>query len=229
MGGTLYIISTPIGNPEDITLRALRILNEADAIICEERRIGSRLLAQFNIDKPLVELNEHSTREDINVMVERLRSGETLGLISDHGTPLVQDPGGELVNATLRSGFAVVPVPGASSILAALVVSGIASPRFRFIGMLPAKKQERTQRLVELRERRDSMIFLDAPYRMIPLLESLCGAFGAERKVTVSCNLTQDDEKIVRGECREVLADFKSKAFKGEFVVVVAGEHQRAR
>ncbi len=220
----LYIVSTPIGNPDDITLRALKVLREADAVICEERREGARLLRYHQIENELIELNEHTERERIPELMERLRRGETLALISDHGTPLLADPGARWVEQVIRENVEVRAVPGTSSLLAALVVSGLPVERFRFVGMLPPKTEVRRQALARLREERDTWVVLDAPYRLAPLLTALRNVLGDQRRVVVACNLTMPDEKIVRGKTGTVLGFFEKNPFKGEFVVVVAGK-----
>lgn len=220
----LYIVSTPIGNPDDITLRALRVLREADAILCEERREGARLLKHFQIENSIVELNEHTERELVPALIERLKRGETLALISDHGTPLLADPGGRLIAQAIAQDLPVSPVPGASSLLAALVVSGIPLTRFRFVGLLPAKKQDRRAALARLRDERDTWVVFDAPYRLSALLDDLQRTLGAERRVVVACNLTMPDEKIVRGTLKQVVHHFEKNPFKGEFVIVIAGK-----
>jgi len=221
--GTLYIVATPIGNLQDLTRRARRVLSQVDAVVCEERRAGSTLLAQLQLTKPLYELNEHSRPADVDALRERLASGENLALISDHGTPLLQDPGADLVNAAIRAGIRVEPVPGASAILAALVASGIAAPRFRFLGLLPPKREARAQALKNLRDVREPMILLDAPYRLMPLLNALQDTFGVERFAAVACDLTTPQENFVRGALSEIIEHFIHHPFKGEFVVVVDG------
>jgi 16S rRNA (cytidine1402-2'-O)-methyltransferase len=220
----LYIVSTPIGNPEDITLRALRVLREADAIICEERREGARLAHQFQIENEIIDLNEHTERARVPELIERLQHGETLALISDHGTPLLADPGARLVQRAIELQIAVSAVPGASSLLAALVVSGLAMERFRFVGMLPVKKDMRRQTLRRLREERDTWVIFDAPYRLSTLLADLEQYVGGDRPMIVACNLTMPGESIVRGTIKSVAVHFSKRPFKGEFVAVVAGQ-----
>ncbi len=219
----LYIVSTPIGNPDDMTVRALRVLREANVIICEERREGARLLRHFQIDNTLVELNEHTEREFVPALIERLQRGETLALISDHGTPLLADPGGRLVERTIAAQIPVSPVPGASALLSALVVSGLALERFRFVGFLPAKTELRRAALIQLRNERDTWVLLDAPYRLNVLLADLRDIIGADRRISVACELTMPTENIVRGTTAQVCAHFDAHPFKGEFVIVVAG------
>lgn len=225
--GILYVVATPIGNLNDLTRRARRSLAEADAIVCEERRAGSTLLARLQIDKPLWELNEHSTAADTDALCERLRAGETLALISDHGTPLIQDPGAALVNAALRAQIRVVPIPGPSAILAALVASGISAARFRFVGLLPPKRAERARALAELRAARETLIFIDAPYRLNVLLDALQEACGAERRACVATNLTLPDENFARGALRDLREHFTAHPFKGEFVIVLEGNNAK--
>lgn len=221
--GILYVVATPIGNWNDLTLRAKRILHEADAVICEERRAGSTLLARLQIAKPLYEFNEHSTAADADALCEHLRAGENLALISDHGTPLVQDPGATLVQDAIRAGIRVVPIPGASAILAALVASGISSARFRFVGLLPQNRAERANALKPLRAARETLIFIDAPYRLRQLLVALREQLGDMRRAAVACNLTMPDENFVRGDLAYLLNYFTQQPFKGEFVVIVQG------
>lgn len=221
--GILYVVATPIGNLSDLTLRARRILSEADAVVCEERRAGSTLLARFQITKPLFEFNEHSTAADADALCEHLRAGENLALISDHGTPLVQDPGAALVQSALGAGIRIVPIPGASAILAALVASGISTARFRFIGLLPQNRAERANALKPLRATRETLIFIDAPYRLRQLLQALREAFGDTRRAAVACNLTLPDETFVRDELAHLVEHFTRQPFKGEFVVIVQG------
>lgn len=221
----LYIVSTPIGNPDDITLRALRVLREANVVICEERREGARLLHHYQIEKEVVELNEHTERACVLELLERLQRGEQLALISDHGTPLLADPGGRLVARAIAANIPVTAVPGASSLLAALVMSGLPMERFRFIGMLPAKKEARRRALEALRRERDTLVLMDAPYRLLPLLEDIAALLGASRRIAVACDLTMLTEFVERGTVGEVLARFRERRWKGEFVIVVGAEH----
>lgn len=223
----LYIVSTPIGNPDDITLRALRVLREANAVICEEHRAGARLLAHYQLQKDLIELNEHTERERIPDLIARLKRGESLALISDHGTPLLADPGARLTERAIAENLPVTAVPGASSLLAALVVSGLPMERFRFVGMLPVKKEARRAALARLEEERETWVVLDAPYRLAALLDDLRGAVGAARQIVVACELTTPNEKVVRGTAALVVEHFRKNPFKGEFVIAVAGKANR--
>jgi len=220
----LYIVSTPIGNPDDITLRALRVLREANAIICEEPREGARLLRYYKIHNELVALNEHTERAVVPDLLARLQRGETLALISDHGTPLLADPGGHLVQRALAENIPVRAVPGASSLLAALVVSGLPLERFRLVGFLPAQKAARRAALARLRAERDTWVLFDAPYRLNAVLTDLHAALEPTRCIVVACNLTLPDENIVRGTLAQVTHHFQHNPFKGEYVIVIAGK-----
>ncbi len=220
----LLIVSTPIGNPDDITLRALRTLREATAVVCEERREGARLLRAYQIENRIIDLNEHTERERIPELIERLKRGETLALISDHGTPLLSDPGGRLTERAIQENIPVTAVPGASSLLAALVVSGLPIERFRFAGLLPVKTDARRAALAKLKEERDTWVVFDAPYRLAVLLADLRSAVGASRQIVVACELTMPTEKIVRGAANQVVEHFRRNPFKGEFAIVIAGK-----
>lgn len=223
----LYIVSTPIGNPDDITLRALRVLHEANAVICEERREGARLLSHYQIQKELVELNEHTERDAIPDLLARLERNETLALISDHGTPLLVDPGRRLVDQAIAQNTPVSAVPGASSLLAALVLSGLPMERFRLIGLLPVKTEARRAELSRLKNERETWVAFEAPYRLGALLNDLNTILEPSRRMVVACNLTMESENIVRGTVSEVKKKFDKNPFKGEFVIVVAGKGNR--
>ena len=220
----LFIVSTPIGHPDDMTLRAIRTLREAGAVVCEERREGARLLHTYQLENEIIDLNEHTERERIPELIERLKRGETLALISDHGTPLLADPGGRLTERAIAEGIPVSAVPGASSLLAALVISGLPMAQFRFAGMLPVKTDARRAALRKLKEERDTWAVLDAPYRLAVVLDDLRVVVGAGRPVVVACELTRPNEKVVRGTAGEVAEHFRANPFKGEFVIVVAGK-----
>ncbi len=224
MNPVLYIVSTPIGNPDDITLRALQILRVANAIICEEPREGARLLRRYKIENELIALNEHTEQVCVPELIARLERGETLALISDHGTPLLADPGERLVSRAIAANIPVRAVPGASSLLAALVVSGLPMTRFRFLGVLPAKKPARRAALAQLRAERDTCVLLDTPYRLNAVLTDLHATLEPTRRIVVACNLTMPDEAIVRGTVARVYEHFQKNPFKGEYVILIAGK-----
>jgi 16S rRNA (cytidine1402-2'-O)-methyltransferase len=219
----LYVVSVPIGNLDDITLRALRVLREADAIVCEEARQGVRLLRAYQIENEIIDLNEHNERERIPELTERLERGESLALVSDHGTPLLDDPGGPWVQQAIARGIQVTSVPGASSLLAALVVSGLPMDHFLFAGMLPPKTEERRRALGRLKHERETWVIFDAPYRLSAVLADIRQIIGATRPMVVACNLTMPSENVVRGTVDALVDYFAKNPFKGEFVIVVAG------
>ncbi len=224
----LYIVSVPIGNLEDITRRALRILSEADAVVCEETREGARLLHSYQIENELIALNEHNERERIPELIERMRRGQTFALVSDHGTPLLADPGERWIEQTIANGIPVSPVPGASSLLSALVVSGFSMKSFRFAGMLPVKKDERRKALEHLKNERETWVIFDAPYRLPAVLADIRRVVGADRRMVIACNLTMPTENIIRGTAGYLVEYFEKKPFKGEYVIVVAGTQSQS-
>lgn len=216
----LYVVATPIGNYEDITLRALRVLKEVDFVICEERKMGSKLLKNYEIKKPLELLNEHNEDEQTAVLMERLLiKGETAALISDAGAPLFADPGNSLVWRCHQAGITVVPLPGASSLMAALMGSGIAMDQFLYYGFLPANKDERKRALQKLPYQYD-IIFLEAPYRLKQLLEAFKKNVGANRQAIIAYKLTMPQEKFFWGNIKELITMTEDLP-KGEFVFIL--------
>jgi 16S rRNA (cytidine1402-2'-O)-methyltransferase len=227
MNGTLYLVATPIGNWDDITLRAIRILKESDVIVYEERKEGQRLLSHYGIPEKLIEtLNEHNEAAASFHIIEHLKAGKSVAVISDAGTPVFSDPGQILVRKAIEAGITIVPVPGASSLLPALTLSGFPIDRFLFYGFLSPKSPRRIAELRQLRNERRTMIFMDTPYRLVPLLRDLAEVFGDSRRVAISFNLTMPDEQVFRGTSRELHRYFEKRDLKGEFVVVVEGERK---
>ena len=219
----LYIIPTPIGNLEDITLRALRMLKEVDFILAEDTRTSGNLLKHYGIEKKLVPhhlFNEHKTIESI---IERLKDGATCGLISDAGTPAISDPGFLLVRSCIQAGIRVECLPGATAFVPALVNSGIAADHFVFEGFLPHKKGRHT-RLTALAGEEKTMIFYESPHRLVKALAQFSEYFGEERYACVSRELTKIYEENIRGSLKELIAYFEKKTVKGEIVIVVAGK-----
>ncbi len=222
--GSLYLVSTPIGNYEDITHRALRILREADVVVCEERKEGERLLAHYGIRGKIVELlNEHNEAAASWHILEHLSDGRNVAVVSDAGTPVFSDPGRILVQRAIESGITIVPVPGASSLLPALTVSGFPLDSFVFYGFLSPKSNRRRTELHALRQEKRTMILMDTPYRLAALLKDVAEVLGGDRKVCVAFNLTMPDETIFRGTALELSAAVAKKNLKGEFVLVVEG------
>ncbi|MBR5492452.1 MAG: 16S rRNA (cytidine(1402)-2'-O)-methyltransferase [Alistipes sp.] len=218
----LYIVPTPIGNLDDITLRAIKTLEAADYILAEDTRTTSFLLKHLGIEKKLYshhKFNEHATAASV---AEAIGEGRTVALVSDAGTPGISDPGFLLVRTCVEAGIEVETLPGATALIPALVQSGFPCDRFCFEGFLPQKKG-RTKRLQELAEEQRSIIFYESPFRVVKCLEQLAEVFGEERKVSVSRELTKKFEQTVRGTIAEVLEHFRTHEPKGEFVIVVAG------
>jgi 16S rRNA (cytidine1402-2'-O)-methyltransferase len=222
--GTLYLVSTPIGNPEDITQRALRMLREADVVVCEERKEGERLLARYAIrGKPLETLNEHNEAAASWHVLEHLRAGRSVAVVSDAGTPVFSDPGRILVRQAIDAGITIVPVPGPSSLLPALTVSGFPVDSFVFCGFLSPKSNRRRAELRELRQEKRTMVLMDTPYRLGALLKDVAEVLGPERRVCVAFNLTMPGEATFRGAAGELAAAVAKNGLKGEFVLVVEG------
>ncbi len=216
----LYVVATHIGNPDDITLRALKILKEVDFVICEEFKVGSRLLKSYDIKKPLELLNEHNETEQTQVILNRLlMNGETAAMISDAGTPLFADPGNNLVWQCHQNGVKVVPIPGASSIMTALMASGLKLEQFLYYGFLPANKDERKRAIKRLPNSYD-LIFLETPYRLKQLLADMKKTLGANRQAIIAYKLTQPNEKIFWGNLQELIL-MTQELPKGEFVFIL--------
>ena len=222
----LYVVPTPIGNLDDITLRAVRVLSDVDLILAEDTRTTQVLLRHLGIEKRMWshhKFNEHSAVEAVARTIE---SGEAVALVSDAGTPGISDPGFLLVRTCLEHGIEIETLPGATAFVPALVDSGFPCDRFCFEGFLPAKKG-RTKRLLQLADEERTMIFYESPYRLTMTLEQFAGVFGAERPVSVSRELTKKFEQTVRGTLAEVAAHFAAHEPKGEIVVVLGGRPRR--
>jgi len=220
--GILYVVPTPVGNMEDITLRALRILKEADLILAEDTRTSGKLLKHYDIHNHLQshhKFNEHGTSQAV---VERLKAGETIALISDAGTPGISDPGFYLVREAVAAGIEVQCLPGATALIPALVSSGLPDDRFCFEGFLPQKKGRQT-RLESLCEETRTMVFYESPYRVVKTLQQFAEVFGEERRVSCCREISKVHEESVRGTIAEVLTHFKETEPRGEFVIVVGG------
>jgi len=223
--GTLYVVATPIGNLDDISARALRILREVALIAAEDTRHSARLLQHFGIQTPLAACHEHNERDQGGRFLARLQAGEDVALISDAGTPLISDPGYHLVRQARAAGFAVVPVPGACALIAALSAAGLPSDRFIFEGFLPAKAAGRRARLEQVREEPRTLIFYEAPHRILECMQDMREVFGADRPALLARELTKTFETLqglpLAELCEWVAAD--SNQQRGECVVLVAG------
>ncbi len=226
--GTLYLVPTPVGNMEDMTFRAIRILKEADLILCEDTRTSGILLKHFEIKNRLMahhKFNEHGTTAGL---VNRLKAGETIACISDAGTPGISDPGFFLAREAAASGITVETLPGATAFVPALVSSGLPCDRFTFEGFLPQKKGRKTM-LESLADEPRTMIFYESPYRVVKTLEQFAEVFGEERRVSCCREISKLHEESVRGTLAEAIAHFKETEPRGEFVIVVAGKEKRKK
>ena len=225
--GTLYVVATPIGNLEDISARALRVLREVSLIAAEDTRHSSRLLAHFGIQTPLAACHEHNEREEGGRLIGRLQGGEDVALISDAGTPLISDPGYHLVRQARAAGVAVVPVPGACALIAALSAAGLPSDRFIFEGFLPAKAAARCARLEALKEEPRTLIFYEAPHRILESLGDFRDVFGGDRIAVLGRELTKTFETLKGLPLSELHAwvEADSNQQRGECVVLVEGWH----
>lgn len=224
--GKLYLVPTPIGNMEDMTYRAVRVLKEADCVLAEDTRNSIRLMQHYGIETKLVShhaFNEHKTSESI---ADRILAGETIALVSDAGTPAISDPGFFLARTCIEKGIDVECLPGATAFVPALVNSGLPADKFCFEGFLPQKKG-RMKRLGELHDEHRTMIFYESPYRLCKALEQFIEAFGADRRVSVARELSKMFEENARGTLAEVLEHFKSKTVKGEIVIVLEGKPRK--
>ena len=219
--GRLYVVATPIGNLEDITLRALRVLREVRVIAAEDTRRTSRLLAHAGIETPMVSLHAHNEVARLPALLERLRAGEPVALVTDAGTPLLSDPGDHLIRAALDEGIAVEPVPGASAVLAALTMSGVPSSQFTFLGFPPVKMGPRRRWCEEAAAYRHPVVFFEAPHRIRQTLEVLLESTGPTRRVAVCREITKKHEELIRGPLAEVVAHGAIVDPVGEFTCVI--------
>lgn len=222
--GILYVVPTPVGNMEDMTLRAIRVLKEADLILAEDTRTSGILLKHYEIKNQLMshhKFNEHGTSAGI---VERLKAGATIALISDAGTPGISDPGFYLVREAVAAGVEVQCLPGATAFVPALVSSGLPDDRFCFEGFLPQKKGRQT-RLESLKDETRTMIFYESPYRVLKTLQQFAECYGEDRQVSCCREISKVHEESVRGTLAEVIAHFKTTEPRGEFVIVLAGKN----
>ena len=220
--GTLYLVPTPVGNLEDITFRALNVLKEADLILAEDTRTSGILLKHFEIKKPMLSYHKFNEHQTVDRVVERLKGGETVAVISDAGTPGISDPGFLVAREAIRAGIEVITLPGATAFVPALVSSGLPCDKFCFEGFLPQKKGRQT-RLNALQEESRTIIFYESPHRIVKTLEQFQEVFGADRPVSVCREISKIHEESVRGTVEEVLAHFKANEPRGEFVIVLGG------
>ncbi|MBU1298858.1 MAG: 16S rRNA (cytidine(1402)-2'-O)-methyltransferase [Bacteroidetes bacterium] len=223
MPGVLYLVATPIGNYDDITLRALNVLKSVDIVVGEELREVKRLLKHYDINKPIELLNEHNEQEESDRILKFLRENKSIALVSDSGTPVFSDPGRILVKKAIANKIRIIPIPGASSLLLALTVTGFDIEKFVFVGWLSPKKEERKRELKNLLNEKRTMVLMDTPYRLLQLLRDIVEVFGNNRKICISFNLTLPDEEIFHGSAVELYKKVSERNLKGEFVIVIGG------
>ncbi|HCN82446.1 MAG TPA: 16S rRNA (cytidine(1402)-2'-O)-methyltransferase [Sphingobacteriaceae bacterium] len=223
MAGKLYLVPTPIGNLEDMTFRAIRVLKEADIILAEDTRTSAPLLKHFGIDKKVFAHHQHNEHKSAIEIIRLLKEGKQIAQISDAGTPGISDPGFFLVREALKNSIAVECLPGATALIPALVNSGLPADRFTFEGFLPVKKGRQT-RLKLLAEEERTMIFYESPHRLLKALDEFILLFGEDRQASVSRELSKLFEETVRGTLKEIKTHFETHTLKGEFVICVAGK-----
>ena len=222
MTGTLYIVSTPIGNLEDITLRAIRVLKEVGLIAAEDTRHTRNLLNKFEIDTPLTSYHDHNKEEKAPVLVAQLLEGKSIALVSDAGTPGISDPGYFLINLAIDQKIPVVPIPGATAAIAALSISGMPTDSFVFEGFLPPKHGARLKRLQALVKEERTIIYYEAPHKIIKAIEEMLEVFG-DRRAVITRELTKIHEEAIRGTLSEILKHLQTGSIKGEFTVIMHG------
>jgi 16S rRNA (cytidine1402-2'-O)-methyltransferase len=228
--GTLYVVATPIGNLQDITLRAIEVLKKVDRIAAEDTRHAAPLLKHFFINKPSISMHEFNERDRLAIILDYLHDGESVALISDAGTPLISDPGFHLVREAKARGIEVVPIPGPCAAIAALSVAGLPTDKFTFEGFLPAKQESRRNRLTSLLHETRTMIFYEAPHRLLSVLQTMVDVFGSERKAVVARELTKIHESVLASTLPELVKRFESHQDeqRGEIVILINGVDEAA-
>ena len=221
--GTLYVVGTPIGNLEDITFRAVRILQLVDLIAAEDTRHTGRLLQHFQITAPQISYHDHNQNSRIPELIEKLHQGKAIALVTDAGIPGISDPGYELVKACIEAGILVVPIPGASAVITALSAAGLPTDKFVFEGFLSAKGKERKERLEFIQSEPRTIIFYEAPHRLRQTLQDLADALGSQRQIVLARELTKLHEEFWRGDIHHAIAHYQHKEPQGEYTLVVAG------
>lgn len=223
MAGTLYVVATPIGNLGDLSPRAQQVLAQVDFIAAEDTRVGAKLLNRFEIKKPQISYFEHNRRAKGEQIAARLEAGESCALITDAGTPAISDPGEDIVRLCTQHGIPVYSIPGCCALISALAVSGLPTGRFTFEGFLSVNRRSRREHLASLASEKRTMIFYEAPHKLLTTLEDLCTAFGPERRVSLSRELTKLHEQTLRTTLGQALSYFRQTPPRGEFVLVIEG------
>lgn len=222
----LFLVGTPIGNLEDMTFRAIRILQEADMIAAEDTRNTIRLCNHFEIKTPLMSYHEHNLEKGGEKILSLLAEGKTVALVSDAGMPCISDPGNDIATKAIEEGFDVVPIPGANAAISALVASGLQTQPFSFFGFLSRQKKERTEQLRKLKQKEETLLLYEAPHRLKETVKALAEAFGGSRQVVLARELTKRYEEIIRGTLEEAVSWVESSEIRGEFCIVVAGNDE---
>lgn len=224
--GRLYIVSTPIGNLEDITLRALETLKRVDYIACEDTEHSIKLLNHYEIKKPLISYWSEKEKVRAEEIIQKIKSGFTVALITDAGTPGISDPGAVIISRAIEEDIDIIPVPGPSALITALSVSGLNTEEFTFIGFLPVKQSQRKRKLLELSSERRTLVFYEAPHRILQSLDDMFEVFG-DRKVCIARELTKMFEEVLRGNLSQMIEKLENSKIAGEYVIVVEGSEEK--
>ena len=222
----LYLIPTPIGHLRDITLRALDVLKQVDLIACEDTRRTQKLLTHYEIKKPLVSFHEYSGESRVHEIIQEIKEGKSVALVSDSGTPLISDPGFPVVREAIRNGIRIEALPGACAAVTALAASGLSAVSYSFFGFLPAKSAARKRKLVCVADREETLIFYESPFRLLQALNDIKEILG-DREAVLARELTKKFEEISRGYLSELIEKFSKKKILGEIVILVAGKNQK--
>ncbi len=223
VSGALYLVATPIGNLDDITYRALKVLRECDFIAAEDTRVTSKLISAYEISKPLMKYEQHSIRSAGEEIIRRLGEGKTCALVTDAGTPGISDPGEDIVRLCVENGFPIIPIPGACAAINALIISGFSTRRFVFEGFLEGKASEKRKKLEELSSEKRTLIFYEAPHRIVETVSLMAEVLGEERRAAFCRELTKLNEEVLRLTLGEAKEKFAFEGVRGEFVIVVDG------
>jgi 16S rRNA (cytidine1402-2'-O)-methyltransferase len=225
--GALYIVGTPIGNLEDITFRALKILHHVNLIASEDTRHTGKLLHHFQIKTPQISYHQHNSKSRENELLNRLQNGENIALVTDAGMPGISDPGYEIINLCINEGITVIPIPGPTAVITALVASGLPTDKFIFEGFLPPKNKQRIAHLESLKSESRTIIFYESPHRILATLKDLARVFGNQRKITIARELTKLHEEFWRGNLEQAVILYENKIqIMGEFTLIIAGNNQ---
>ncbi len=227
--GILYLVATPIGNLEDMTVRAIRLMKEADLIAAEDTRNTKKLCNYFEIDTPLMSYHEHNLEYGGDKILDLLKNGKTIALVSDAGLPCISDPGADIVAKAVAEGYSVVPIPGANAALSALISSGLSTITFSFLGFLPRQKKERKAAIESFKYKTETMLFYEAPHRLKETLRDAESILGPTRKVVLAREITKKFEEFVRGTLQEAVKWAETEEIRGEFVLVIEGASEEER